>query len=114
MRLERWKMFCAAAMGAIAILSAGCITAPVVPPMGALYSKIEAPLDLNSAGGKVIGERRGESSSIAILGLVAFGDAGLKAAAEEGGLTTINHVDYKLKNVLFGAYAKYTTVAYGE
>ena len=114
MRWGRSRTLCAAALGAVAILSAGCVTAPVVPPMGALYSKIEAPLDLNSAGGKVIGERRGESSSIAILGLVAVGDAGLKAAAEEGGLTRITHVDYKLKNVLFGAYAKFTTVAYGE
>jgi hypothetical protein len=96
------------------LMASACMKAPVVPPWGTLYTEISAPLDLNSAGGKTIGEKKGESTCISILGLVAVGDAGLKAAAENGGLTTIRHLDYKFKNVFFGFFTRYTTVAYGE
>ncbi len=99
---------------ALLLFSTGCMMAPVVPPIGGMYTNIKAPIDLNSGDGKVIGPKKGEASSVAICGLVAFGDAGLHAAAENGNLTTINHVDYRFLNILMGAYSKYTTIVYGE
>ena len=99
---------------AMLVLAVGCMKAPVVPPWGTFYTEISAPLDLNSAGGKTIGPKQGKSSSIAVLGLVAVGDAGIKAAAEDGGIIKVNHVDYQFKNVFFGVFSKYTTVVYGE
>ncbi|NQU42923.1 hypothetical protein HQ520_06525 [bacterium] len=105
------------AMGILvaALALSACVTAPVVPPLAGVYTNIEAPLDLASGDqGKVIGPKRGESSSIAILGLVAVGNAGVYKAAQEAGITRVNHLDYHFKNYLFGVYAKYTTIVYGE
>jgi hypothetical protein len=90
----------------------GCLQAPVVPPTALLYTNIKAPLDID-AQNTPIGSRRGESSSRNILGLAAFGDASLRAAAEDGGLQLIQTADYSYFNIL-GVYQKYTTVVYGE
>ena len=46
--------------------------------------------------------------------MVAWGDAGTKAAATNGGITTINHADQKLYSILWGLYTKSTTLVYGE
>jgi hypothetical protein len=107
-------LFLALALAIPAALLTGCVTAPVVPPLAGIYTNIEAPLDLNSAGGKTIGPKRGEASTIAVLGLLAVGDAGVKAAAQQGGIVRVNHLDYHFRSYLFGAFARYTTVAYGE
>jgi len=42
-----------------------------------------------------------------------MGDASIQAAMQNGGITKIHHVDYKVTSVL-GVYATYTTVVYGE
>jgi hypothetical protein len=44
---------------------------------------------------------------------VAFGDAGIKAAMKDGGITRIHHVDQKLISVL-GIYFQKTIEVYGE
>ena len=89
--------------------STGCIGAPVVPPLGLVYTQIGAPLSLKGQpGGK-----RGESEVVAILGLVSTGDASVRAAAKNGGITNVTHVDYEFQNVL-GVYQRYTTVVYGN
>ena len=95
-------------------IGCGAIMAPVVPPMGGVYTNFNAPLDLNCQNGKQFGAKRGESSSKAIAGVVAWGDASIHAAKENGELTKIYHVDYQYTNILLGAYAKFTTVVYGE
>ncbi|PYN11407.1 MAG: protein trl [Candidatus Rokuibacteriota bacterium] len=48
-------------------------------------------------------------------GIVVFatGDASISAAAKNGGITRIHHVDHETMNIL-GFYAKYTTIVYGE
>lgn len=98
----------------ILVSSCGMIQAPVVPPYGAMYTNFSAPLELNSNGGKNLGSKRGESSAVAYFGLFAFGDSGVDAAMKAGGINNVKHFDYKYKNYLFGAYAKYTTVVYGD
>ena len=49
-------------------------------------------------------------------GIICFatGDSSVKKAMDNGGITKIHHVDYKVMNVLGGLYVKYTTVVYGE
>jgi hypothetical protein len=42
-----------------------------------------------------------------------MGDASISAAAQNGGITRIHHVDHETMNIL-GIYAKYTTIVYGE
>lgn len=87
----------------------GCVAAPVVPPLGLVYTEIQAPL----APKGDVGSKRGTSQVVAILGLVAWGDGSLKAAAANGNITNVKLVDYEFKNVI-GVYQRYTTVAYGD
>ena len=86
--------------------------APVIPPQGGLISITSAPLDTDAENTN-LGSKTGESSSHNILGLVAFGDCSVYSAARDGGLNTVNHIDYKYLNILC-IYQCFTTVAYGE
>ncbi|MCR9246289.1 MAG: TRL-like family protein [bacterium] len=80
---------------------------------GCVYADVTAPLDtdLNQT---TLGDKQGESSAHSVLWLVAWGDAGTKAAAEDGGLQTINHADQKFFSLLWGLYSRSTTVVYGQ
>lgn len=99
------------ALGLIVVLC-GCYNAPVRPPIGNIYSDFAAPLDVDADGlGK--GSKTGRSSSFSVLGLVAWGDCSVDAAASEGGLQSIHQVDYEFFHVL-GIYQKFTTVAHGD
>jgi hypothetical protein len=78
--------------------------------VGSLYTDATMPLTAtsNSVGSKV-----GSSEATNILGLVMTGDAGINAAAKNGGISKISHVDYEMYGIL-GIFAKMTTVVYGE
>lgn len=95
-------------------LSLGCAyySAPVMPPGGALFENVKGPIDTD-AENTPIGYRCGESKSISILGLFAFGDCSISSAAHNGAIKTVEHVDYAYLNVL-GIYQAFTTIAYGE
>jgi TRL-like protein family len=58
------------------------------------------------------GPKVGKAEAWGIV-LVAMGDASISAAAQNGGITRIHHVDHETMNIL-GIYAKYTTIVYGE
>lgn len=91
---------------------AGIMTAPVAFGFATIFTDYTAPLDLD-ADPTVIMEKKGEASLENILGLVIVGDASIAAAADEGGITKVHHIDYNYRNIL-GIYAKYTTIVYGE
>lgn len=78
-----------------------------------LYVNTTSPLDINLHE-TVLGDKVGESSLHSVLWLVAWGDAGTKAAAENGGITQINHADRRTRIYFFGVYARSTTVVYGD
>jgi hypothetical protein len=99
------------ACGVLALLQ-GCLTAPVIPPLGKAYSDVKAPLSINYNPTNV-GRKFGKSESISILGLVATGDASTQAAAANGGISKIDFADYAYYNVL-GVYQRYVTIVYGE
>jgi len=80
---------------------------------GCLYSQIKTPYDTNLDQTK-LGQKTGEASNYSVLWLFAWGDAGTAAAAKDGGLTTINHMDMELLQIFFGFYTKKTTVVYGD
>lgn len=94
----------------LAIGAMGCIGAPVVPPLGVIYTDLNAPLTL---GGGDFGNKRGESSVECILGLFSTGDGSVHAAAKNGGISQVKRVDYEFFNMI-GLYQRYTTVAYGN
>jgi len=80
---------------------------------GCAYTRIQRPLDTNYDK-TTLGTKVGYSHSRSILWLFAWGDGGTKAAAENGSITTIRHADTQYKVVLFGLYARVTTVVYGD
>ena len=80
---------------------------------GCMYSQVVTPLDTN-VHETVLGDKIGRSSQHSVLFSVAWGDAGTQAAAEDGGITTIHHMDQELLNILFGLYIRRTTILYGE
>ena len=91
---------------------AGLYAAPVMPPPGFILSDIKAPLDIDALNTRV-DLKTGTAKTTSVLGLFASGDASLKAAADNGEITTIEHIDYKMYNVL-GVYSEFTIIVYGK
>jgi hypothetical protein len=80
---------------------------------GCLYTHVYTPYDTN-LDKTVLGQKTGTASMHEVLWLFAWGDAGTAAAAKNGGITTVNHMDKELFSVLFGIYAESTTIVYGD
>jgi hypothetical protein len=80
---------------------------------GCLYTDIKAPLDID-ANNTAIGSKVGTSTIESVLWLVAWGDASTDAAAKNGNISVVYHMDQEVFSVLFGLYSKSTTIVYGE
>ncbi len=90
-----------------------CIILLMLAAPGCLYTNIQRPLDVDFTNTD-LGNREGRSSNISALWLVAWGDGGTKAAADDGGIQVIKHADREFFVILFGLYARVTTVVYGD
>lgn len=88
----------------------GCVSAPFQPPMG-FVSQVKAPLSTD--GNWQVGLKSGAADSKCVLGLCAWGDCSITAAAEAGGLKRVDYVDYDYVNII-GVWQKVTVTAYGE
>lgn len=80
---------------------------------GCAYTNIRGPYDVN-IDNTDLGTKVGRSSNYSVLWLVAWGNGGYKEAADNGGITVMKHADYQFTQVLFGLYAKETTIVYGN
>jgi hypothetical protein len=100
-----------ALFGLVATCFTGCYISPVIPPTGAIYTNFSAPQTPSARG--TLGSKKGQAAASSILGMFAWGDASVSAAAKDVGIKTINHTDYSFVNFL-GVYQCYTTVVYGE
>ena len=80
------------------------------PLTGVLHTNVQGPIAATGKSGGVL--RSGSASATSILGLVATGDASIRAAARNGGITEIHWVDYHSESTL-GIFAKYTVTVYG-
>jgi len=92
------------------VVLTGCagVSSPVTN--GFLVTSLQGPVGGTAADTY---SKFGESSCVAVLGLVSAGDASIEAAMQNGGITKIHHVDHKSTSVL-GLFAMFTTVVYGE
>jgi hypothetical protein len=86
----------------ISLLVSGCIYTNIQRPLGTEFNETR------------LGTKIGKSKSRSVLWLFAWGDAGTKAAAENGKITVIRHADSKYFFLLFGVYAEVTTIVYGD
>ena len=80
---------------------------------GCIYSHVQRPLDTDYDSTS-LGTKIGRAHFQSVLWLFTWGDAGSKAAAENGGITTIKHADTEYTFILFGLYSKVSTVVYGD
>ena len=105
------KLLSYCSVGVFAVLVAGCVgpMGPVGGVVGTLYTDVSGPVLATS---HTSSSKTGEASSHGVLGF-AMGDSSIKAAADNGGITKIQHVDYHTKAIL-GIYAKTTVTVYGE
>jgi hypothetical protein len=78
--------------------------------IGVLFSDYQAPGEIGSGE---VSPKKGEACVTSILGFIATGDASITAAAAQGGITRISHVDHANLGVL-GVYAKTCTIVYGK
>ena len=106
------KVSLALGLAGFAMLLSGCYSTPIMPPSGAI-SSISAPLSAEYSPETTISTKSGEASTMAVLGLVSWGDCSIEAAASDGGLRQVNHADYSYLNIL-GIWQKFTVKVHGE
>lgn len=80
---------------------------------GCLYTNVTVPLDTDLDRTE-LGSKVGRSRAHGVMFLVAWGDAGTQAAAEDGQIEVLTHADMERFVILFGLYGRLTTVVYGE
>ena len=80
---------------------------------GCMYMKVQRPHDKNYDKTE-LGTKEGRSSLQSICYFVSWGDAGTKAAAENGDITVLQHADVEYFTILLGLYTRITTVVYGD
>jgi TRL-like protein family len=80
---------------------------------GCVYTHVLTPYDTN-LDKTVLGQKKGKAAMHSILWLVAWGDASTAAAAKDGRIGVVNHMDREFLNVLFGVYTETTTIVYGD
>ena len=83
-----------------------------LPLLCGCFINVKIPLDTDLDRTE-LGPKIGEASAQGVLWLFLWGDSGTQAAAKQGGITTITHADRQIFSVLFGVYARETTIVYG-
>ena len=80
---------------------------------GCAFVNVQTPLDTNFSKTE-LGTKQGKATSYSLLWLVAWGNSGSRAAADNGNLKIIRHADRKVISVLFGLYTHTTIIVYGD
>ena len=80
---------------------------------GCIYTKVQRPYDRNYDKTE-LGTKVGKSSFKSVFWCASWGDAGTKAAAENGDIKVIRHADAEYFMILLGLYSRITTVVYGD
>ena len=100
-------LFCAA----LAAAATGCVMVGKTNAAAPIVLDVQSP-DMSFVDNSVKPAKMGTATA---TGIICFteGDASLKAAMEQGGITKVHHVDYKVKSI-FGIIGSTTTVVWGE
>ena len=101
--MKTWKnMALCGLISTLAIIASGCAYMDVQRPLSANFNNTQ------------LGSKEGRANSYSVLWLLAWGNAGTKAAALQGNIKIIHHADVEVKSILFGTYTRMTTVVYGD
>ncbi len=90
-----------------------CVMILTFVTSGCIFMKVQRPHDKDYALTE-LGDKIGKSELKSFLWLFAWGDAGTKAAADNGGIKVIKHADVEYYVILMGLYTRITTVLYGD
>ena len=96
------QSLCSILVALVAATSTGCAYLHTQRPLSVNYQKTE------------LGTKEGRASAYSLFWLVAWGDAGNKAAAKNGDIKVINCADAEILSVFLGLYTRMTTVVYGD
>ena len=110
------KKLCVVLLLSVVVMGfSGCIgSAPVEAMKSPITADWKAPLNTNLKD-VTLGSKIGKASvKCYAFGLVSSGDMSIQAAAANGGIKTIRHVDYGYTNAFFFAYQELTTIVYGD
>jgi hypothetical protein len=80
---------------------------------GCMYTKVQRPYDKDYDETE-LGTKEGRASFRSVFWCASWGDAGTKAAAENGDIKVIRHADAEYFMILLGLYSRITTVVYGD
>lgn len=96
---------------AVAALASGCVMTRPSHAVAPLILNVKSP-DTGFVDNSVKPVKKGVATA---TGIICFteGDASLKAAMDNGGITKVHHVDYDVKNIL-GIVGSTTTIVWGE
>jgi len=93
---------------AILLLAMSACATPGFGPMGGIFTSTKIGVSATQpTGGKT-----GQACAQTVLGLVAWGDASIQAAAAAGGITNIRTIDYHGLSIL--VWGKLCTVVQGD
>lgn len=98
------KCFCGLLLAACSCISPG-------GSGGLLFNSYGGPLQ---ATANPSGKKTGSASVSCYLGLVCLGDAGIAAAAKNGGIEKVGAVDYRYTSVLAVIYTRTTITVTGD
>ncbi len=92
------------------VLLAGCASLWL---SGCMYSQVRLPMSSEFRNTKTV-NKSGHATARSYFWMVALGDAGLQAAAANGGLTTMEYADFENLYICAGLYMSRTTIVYGN
>ena len=102
------KLLCC---GLLAAAASGCVMVGKTNACAPLTLDVQSP-DTSFIDNSVKPVKKGQATASGII-LFVDGDASLKAAMDQGGITKVHHVDYKVKDIL-GIVGSTTTIVWGE
>lgn len=94
---------------------AGCVApSSAGAPGGLLYNEVKDKAYFTTVDNSVSASKEGSSCTRSILGLVTTGDASVKTAMKNGGISKVHSYGRNSKAILFGAYQFNCTVVLGQ
>ena len=98
-------------LAALAATATGCVMVGPSNASAPLTLNVSSP-DMSFVDNSVKPIKKGVATSSGII-IFTEGDASLKAAMNNGGITKVHHVDYKVKSI-FGIIGSTSTIVWGE
>ncbi|MBE7437793.1 MAG: hypothetical protein HS115_04990 [Spirochaetales bacterium] len=93
---------------AVLVASMGACASPGFGPAGGFYTSTKIGVSATQPQGA----KTGQACAQTVLGLVAWGDASIQAAAAAGGITNIRTIDYHGLSIL--VWGRLCTVVQGD